>query len=110
MAARTYGTKRLISTQSPVRSFAPFASAAAAEKAAKFDFGVGDEAEARQATAILGTEEIEFWRGPDGALQASVGLMARLKSALRDCCPDVVYLPHPLDQREDHLAACDAVR
>jgi LmbE family N-acetylglucosaminyl deacetylase len=68
------------------------------------------EAEARLAAAILGIENIEFWREPDGSFQAAAPVVTRFMETLLEWKPDIVYLPHPLDGHADHLAACEMVK
>src|SRR5688500_14721012 len=48
------------------------------------------EAEAESAKAILGIAEIDFWRQPDGALEPTDELVARLVSKLEESQPDIV--------------------
>lgn len=68
------------------------------------------EAEAREAVSILGVEELEFWREPDGSLRASSGVASRLADALRRCRPHIIYAPHEREMHPDHRAACRLVR
>jgi LmbE family N-acetylglucosaminyl deacetylase len=68
------------------------------------------EAEARAAAKILGVESVEFWREPDGAFRATDGLVSRLRGAILDWHPHVVYVPHRLEMHPDHRAACRLVR
>ena len=68
------------------------------------------EAEARAAARVLGIEEIEFWRQPDGAFRATRALAARLGDTLRRWRPQVLYVPHEREMHPDHRAACRLVR
>jgi LmbE family N-acetylglucosaminyl deacetylase len=63
------------------------------------------EAEAREAAAILGVAETEFWREPDGRLLATARNVARLRALADRLRPDVVYVPHPAEMHPDHRAA-----
>jgi LmbE family N-acetylglucosaminyl deacetylase len=68
------------------------------------------EAEAKAAARILGVENIEFWREPDGAVRVTSKLVARLSGQLRQWRPDVIYVPHEREMHPDHRAACRLVR
>src|SRR5947208_16612112 len=68
------------------------------------------EAEARAAADILGVEQIEVWRQPDGAFRATSGLVARLSDTLRAWRPQVVYVTHEREMHPDHRAACRLAR
>jgi LmbE family N-acetylglucosaminyl deacetylase len=63
------------------------------------------EEEARAAAAVLGVRELEFWREPDGALEARPELIGRVKSKFRSFAPDVLYVPHPEESHPDHRVA-----
>lgn len=63
------------------------------------------EAEARAAARILGVEQIEFWRAPDGGLSATRKLLIRLTGLLKEWRPDIVYTTHPGEAHPDHRAA-----
>ena len=68
------------------------------------------EAEARAAGKILGVEEMEFWRQPDGAFRATGALVERLAGGLRAWRPQIVYVTHGREMHPDHRAACRLVR
>src|SRR5262249_53367106 len=68
------------------------------------------EAEARAAAAILGIENVDFLRLPDGALQASRGAVQRLRQLLVAWLPDCIYLPHGRETHPDHRAAVRLLR
>lgn len=61
------------------------------------------EQEAKSAQEILGYQEIEFWRYPDGHLEEASGVMERIFEELEKGW-DVVYLPHKNDAHPDHSA------
>src|SRR5207249_3832005 len=63
------------------------------------------ESEARAAAEILGIESVEFFRLPDGGLQAGQPASDRLHGALVDWRPDSIYLPHAREMHADHRAA-----
>jgi LmbE family N-acetylglucosaminyl deacetylase len=63
------------------------------------------DAEARQAAAVLGVTDLEFWRAPDGALPATGAVLARLIALLQDYRPSVIYAPSPIEFHPDHRAA-----
>lgn len=69
------------------------------------DPGATREREARDAAAILGISELEFWREPDGRLRARAALVERLALAIRRSRAAVVYAPHRDDDHPDHRAA-----
>ncbi len=63
------------------------------------------EDEAKAAAAILNISEVEFWREPDGNLQASETNIARLINSIEQFKPDVIYVPHHNEEHTDHKAA-----
>ncbi|MCU1448279.1 MAG: uncharacterized protein JWP02_449 [Acidimicrobiales bacterium] len=66
------------------------------------------EEEARMAAAVLGFSAIEFLRLPDGSLSDDPDAIAgSVKSHLAGV--DLVYVPHPGDDHDDHRAAARAV-
>lgn len=67
------------------------------------------EQEARSALAILGIEEVEFWRLADRALTADAATVARLVAALEAYRPTLLYVPSPLEPHPDHVAASQLV-
>ena len=67
------------------------------------------EAEAEVAKAILGIATIEFWRQPDGAVEATDELVARMVRQLNETQPDIVYVPHEGEMHPDHCAAAQLV-
>ncbi len=68
------------------------------------------EQEAATAAEILGISHVEFWREPDGMLQATDTLVGRLADAMTDWDPTIVYAPHAQEDSPDHQAAARAVR
>lgn len=70
------------------------------------------EAEARAAAAVLGIGELEFWRFPDGARARSEDLevvQPRVRNAIRDFRPGVVYYPNNQETHSDHFVTALAV-
>ena len=68
------------------------------------------EGETLAACKSIGIEDIEFWRQPDGGLQVSEGLIARLRATLESWMPHYVYAPHPAEMHVDHQAAAELLR
>jgi LmbE family N-acetylglucosaminyl deacetylase len=68
------------------------------------------EAEAWAAAQILGIDQVDFWRQPDGALRATRLLVSRLRTLLADWQPDVLYVTHEHEMHPDHRAAARLVR
>jgi N-acetylglucosamine malate deacetylase 1 len=67
------------------------------------------EGEAKTAARILGIEDLEFWRQPDGKLRASRALVERLTRTIKKCRPTRIYAPHANEMHPDHGAAFRAV-
>jgi len=63
------------------------------------------EAEAAAAGEILGVKEIEFWREPDGRLDARPELVERLVRRIQDLSADTIYVTHDRDMHTDHQMA-----
>ncbi len=59
-------------------------------------------AETEAAALHLGVERLIFWDEPDGALAANDENAARLREALQEMQPDLVYLPSFLEFHPDH--------
>jgi N-acetylglucosamine malate deacetylase 1 len=72
--------------------------------------GAVREREALAASSILGIEEVQFWRQPDGGLSARRALVERVRATLAETRADVIYAPHPRDDHPDHRAAARIVR
>jgi LmbE family N-acetylglucosaminyl deacetylase len=68
------------------------------------------EAEARAASMIIGINDIEFWREPDGKLQLTDNLLSRLMDTLETWKPSIIYAPHPRESHLDHQAAAELAR
>lgn len=68
------------------------------------------EQEAREATAILGIQKIDFWRQPDSALRATSKLVNRLRQVIIDWKPEYVYVPHIKEMHPDHRATARLLR
>lgn len=72
------------------------------------------KAEAQRAVHELGIDSIVYLDGPDGELSATGNIGQRLRAVLDEHKPDLVYLPHFLEEHPDHsattavlLAACE---
>jgi LmbE family N-acetylglucosaminyl deacetylase len=63
------------------------------------------EAEAAEAGEILGVKEIEFWREPDGRLDARPELVERLTRRIRDLGATTIYVTHDREMHTDHQMA-----
>jgi LmbE family N-acetylglucosaminyl deacetylase len=61
------------------------------------------EVEARSAARILGVEQTDFLRWPDGYLTVQREYLRQLTSLIRAEKPHRVYLPHSQDAVSDHL-------
>ncbi|MBW3623992.1 MAG: PIG-L family deacetylase [Armatimonadetes bacterium] len=68
------------------------------------------ERESEAAAQVLQIDGIEFWREPDGAVQARSSVVRRLVDKLETWRPSVLYVPHPLEKHPDHRAAVRMVR
>ena len=67
------------------------------------------EEESKAAMEILGYQEIDWWRFPDGKLRKhSEKLAIQISVELEQFEPDAVYLPHRNDNHGDHSAVFDA--
>jgi N-acetylglucosamine malate deacetylase 1 len=73
------------------------------------DHGPTREREARRAAAIIGIDDLEFWREPDGRVRAGRRLVGRLAGMLDALCPDRLYAPHAHDDHPDHRATARLV-
>jgi LmbE family N-acetylglucosaminyl deacetylase len=60
--------------------------------------------EARRALSELGIENIAFLDGPDGHLQPEPALCSHLQALIDRCRPELVYVPHFLEEHGDHRA------
>src|SRR5689334_3911187 len=63
------------------------------------------EQEAVAAAKILGLARLEFWRQPDGELEATPEVASRLLDLLAAFRPHLVYAPHDREMHPDHRAA-----
>ena len=68
------------------------------------------EQEAKEASAILGLDHIEFWQVRNGSLRTSRKLIDRLRSKITDWSADVVYVTHDLEMHPEHRVAARLVR
>jgi LmbE family N-acetylglucosaminyl deacetylase len=67
------------------------------------------ERESAAAQRILGVQQIEFYREPDGALRSRPALIKRLVDTLRTWRPNIIYVPHQDEAHSDHRAAARLV-
>jgi LmbE family N-acetylglucosaminyl deacetylase len=58
--------------------------------------------EAQAAAAVLGIQEVVFWDYKDELLQCTAESVQRLRDELQEYQPELVYLPHVLDEHRDH--------
>ena len=63
------------------------------------------EQEAATAAEAIGVRGIEFWRQPDGKLQATPELVSRMTALLVAFRPQVAYVPHDREMHPDHRAS-----
>lgn len=68
------------------------------------------EQEAREATAVLGIQKIDFWHQPDGALRATTKLISKLSQTISEWKPKYIYVPHNYEMHPDHRAAARLLR
>jgi LmbE family N-acetylglucosaminyl deacetylase/glycosyltransferase involved in cell wall biosynthesis/ubiquinone/menaquinone biosynthesis C-methylase UbiE len=67
------------------------------------------EEEERQALAVLGIREVEFWRLPDRGLHSVEELTGRLRHAIEAHRPHLIYVPSPSEIHPDHRALAHAL-
>jgi LmbE family N-acetylglucosaminyl deacetylase len=67
------------------------------------------EAEAHDAATVLGIDDIDFWRQPDGRLRATTALADRLAKVQSELGAELVYVTHRDEQHADHRAAARLV-
>ncbi|MFO0980725.1 MAG: PIG-L deacetylase family protein [Planctomycetota bacterium] len=70
------------------------------------------EAEARAAAKVLGIAEVEFWRFPDGARAREEDMdvvLPRVRQAIADYSPGVIYYPNEQETHSDHFVTALAV-
>jgi LmbE family N-acetylglucosaminyl deacetylase len=65
------------------------------------------EQEARQASGILGIDDLVFLRNPDGYLEPSRDNLMKLVQIIRHRKPDIAYIPHAREDHRDHKATHD---
>lgn len=66
--------------------------------------------EAYEASAVLGSTVVKYFRYPDGSLQASGELVNDIAALIAERKPDRIYVPWYKDGHADHRAAADAVK
>lgn len=67
------------------------------------------ENEARQASLLLGVENILFLRQHDSAVNSSENEVKKIISLFKEYKPDIVYAPHIQDSHSDHKATFELV-
>jgi LmbE family N-acetylglucosaminyl deacetylase len=68
------------------------------------------ESEAAEAAGIIGIAKLDFWRESDGTLRATRELVDRLRLAVDEWKPEVIYVTHAREMHPDHRAAARLVR
>lgn len=68
------------------------------------------ERESARAREVLGIEQIEFYREPDGGVRIRPQVLARLASKIEEWQPDLVYVPHAGEMHRDHRGALRLTR
>ncbi|MFH1021006.1 MAG: PIG-L deacetylase family protein, partial [Pseudomonadota bacterium] len=63
------------------------------------------EEESRAGLKILGVEQIDFWRFPDGSIPLSGIIIDRLREIMELFSPSAILLPAPGDTHPDHRRA-----
>jgi len=67
------------------------------------------EKEAAAAAGILQISNIDFWREPDGKLQASKKNIQHLLQMIMNFNPGIIYVTHNKEDHQDHRAAASLV-
>jgi len=75
----------------------------------KRELGRIREREARNAAQVLGFRDLIFLRNPDGYLEYSKRNLVRLVGLIRKKRPNIVYVPHRLDNHRDHAVTFELV-
>jgi LmbE family N-acetylglucosaminyl deacetylase len=78
---------------------------AAARRSAEAELVRTRKEEARRALAILGIESVSFLDAEDGKLAQDRTVAARLREILAAERPELIYVPHFVEQHPDHTAA-----
>lgn len=68
------------------------------------------EREAVEAAKVIGINNYEFWREPDGELKISTHLVDRLLCAIVSYVPDRIYVTHDKEEHNDHKVAAQLVK
>ncbi len=63
------------------------------------------ELEATEATALLGVQDLIFFREPDGYLAATERNKEKVIQIILEHKPDIVYVTHEVEEHKDHKAA-----
>jgi LmbE family N-acetylglucosaminyl deacetylase len=73
------------------------------------DMGPRRENEMKKALSILGIEQLECLRYPDGRFELNNEFINRIDSILTSFKPQWVLLPSPIDYHKDHLLASNVI-
>jgi hypothetical protein len=73
------------------------------------DMGPRRENEMRKALSILGIEQLECLRYPDGRFELNNEFINRIESILISFNPKWVLLPSPIDYHKDHLLSSNVI-
>lgn len=65
------------------------------------------EHEAKASAAIIGVDDLEFWRFKDGSLKANETITKLMTELLNKYQPKIVFLPSSLDDHPDHQATTE---
>jgi LmbE family N-acetylglucosaminyl deacetylase len=68
------------------------------------------EREAAESAGIIGVAKLDFWRESDGSLSATRELVNRLRVAIKEWKPEMIYVTHFGEMHSDHRAAARLVR
>lgn len=63
------------------------------------------EQESKNAANIFQIKHLEFWREPDGSLQADRVLVSRLVDLIIEADIQIIYVTHETEEHPDHVAA-----
>jgi N-acetylglucosamine malate deacetylase 1 len=78
-------------------------------KYTKEELGGIREKEAKNAAKIIDVSDLVFLRIPDGYIEYNRDSIVKLVNLIRKARPDVIYLPHKLDDSKDHKVTYELV-
>lgn len=67
------------------------------------------ETEAKNATKILGVDDLIFLRNADGYLEYNKENLVKIIDVIRDKKPNIAYIPHKNDAHKDHMKTNELV-